>query len=59
MALLTLSRAELDLEYDCVLLLPDLEEAVYFEDSMIVGMEDAYVEGMDDWWDGFVSDMYL
>lgn len=59
MALLTLSARERELEYQCVDLLPDLEVDVYYEDVLLVSLGDAYSDGMDDWWDGFVSDGYL
>lgn len=59
MALLTLGAGERMVEYDCVDLLPDLEEDVYFEDTAVIGIEDAYTSAIDEWWPGFVSDLYL
>lgn len=59
MALLNLTTREREAEYECVLLLPDLEVDVYYDDVNIVDLEESYVSGLDDWWGGFVSDMYL
>ncbi len=59
MALLSLPNSARMLEYDAVDLLPDLEEDVFFEDVVIVDLEEAFTVGLDDWWGGFVSDMYL
>ncbi len=59
MALLSLPNNARMLEYDSVDLLPDLVEDVFFEDVTIVDIEEAYTVGLDDWWGGFVSDMYL
>ena len=59
MALLNLPKSARMLEYDSVDMLPDLEEDVFFDDIVIVDLEEAYTAGLDDWWGGFVSDMYL
>jgi hypothetical protein len=47
------------LGYDSIDLLPDLEEDVFFDDSTIVDIEESFLSGIDDWWGGFVADMYL
>jgi hypothetical protein len=47
------------LEYECIDLLPDLEEDVLFVDVLVSDPEESYVSGMEDWWPGFVSDMFL
>ena len=59
MALLRLPEKARMLEYDAVDMLPDLEEDVFFDDVVIVDIEEAYTAGLDDWWGGFVADMYL
>lgn len=59
MALLSLAEKDRMVEYDCVDLLPDLEEDVFFDDVIITDLEDTFTSGLDDWWGGFVSDMYL
>jgi hypothetical protein len=59
MALLRLPENVRMLGFDCIALLPDLEEDVFFEDTMIVDLEESFVAGLDDWWSGFVTDMYL
>lgn len=59
MALLTLTANEMMVEFLSVDLLPDLEEDVLYDDVIIVDLEESYTAGLDDWWGGFVSDMYL
>lgn len=59
MALLCLPARERELEYQSVDLLPDLEEDVLYDDVMIVSLGTSYEDGMDDWWDGFISDSFL
>lgn len=59
MALLSLSESEIMTEFVSVGLLPGLEEDVLYDDVIIVDLEEAYTAGIDDWWGGFVSDMYL
>jgi hypothetical protein len=46
------------LEYECIDLLPDLEEDVLFIDTVIPDLEESYVLGMEDWWPDFVFDMF-
>jgi uncharacterized radical SAM superfamily protein len=58
-ALLGLAGKERMLEYECIDLLPDLEEDVLFVDVLIPDSEESYASGMEDWWPGFVSDMFL
>jgi hypothetical protein len=59
MALLGLSERERMLEYECIELLPDLEESVLFVDVLVPDLEESFVSGIDDWWGDFVSDMFL
>jgi hypothetical protein len=59
MALLGMAERERMLEYSCIDLLPDLEESVLFVDVLVPDIEESYVLGMEDWWDDFVSDMFL
>ena len=59
MALFGLSKRARMLEYDCIDLLPELEEDVQFVDIVIPDLEESFCAGLDEWWDGFVSDMYL
>lgn len=59
MALFGLSCRERMLEYDCIDLLPDLEEDVQFVDVIVPDLEESFTAGLDDWWGDFVSDMYL
>lgn len=46
------------IEYDCIGLLPGLEEDVLFADVLIEGSEESYVSGLDEWWPDFVFDMF-
>ena len=59
MALLGMPDRERMVEYDCIELLPDLEESVLFVDVIIPDLEESFVSGLDDWWGNFVADMYL
>ena len=59
MALLGLKDNEKIVEYECIDLLPDLEEDVIFWDVLIPDLEESYASGMDDWWAGFVADLFL
>lgn len=59
MALLGLSKHDRMLEYQCIDLLPDLEESVFFCDVMVPDIESSFVEGLDDWWGDFLADIYL
>jgi hypothetical protein len=47
------------IEYDCIDLLPDLEEDVLFVDVLASDLEESYASGLEDWWPSFVSDMFL
>lgn len=58
MANLGLAQRERMLEYECIDLLPDLEEDVLFIDTVIPDLEESYVLGMEDWWPDFVFDMF-
>jgi uncharacterized radical SAM superfamily protein len=59
MALLGLSERERMAEFNCVELLPDLEEDVLCSDVIIPSVDEAFVCGWDDWWANFVADMCL
>jgi hypothetical protein len=59
MALLSLSEKERIVEYDCIELLPDLVEDTLFIDILIPDIEESFVSGLDDWWEGFVADVFL
>lgn len=59
MPILGLLPRERMLEYDCIDLLPDLEESVLFVDVLIPDLEDSFELGMEDWWGDFVADMHL
>jgi hypothetical protein len=48
-----------NIEYDCVDLLPDLEEDVLFVDVLVPDIEESFCSGLDEWWAEFVSDMFL
>ncbi|MDR1514874.1 MAG: hypothetical protein LBS45_04200 [Synergistaceae bacterium] len=58
MANLGLAHNERMLEYECIDLLPDLEEDVLFADVLIPDLEESYVSGMEEWWPEFVFDMF-
>jgi hypothetical protein len=57
-ATIGLSGRERMIEYDCIGLLPGLEEDVLFADVLIEGSEESYVSGLDEWWPDFVFDMF-
>ncbi|GHV28712.1 hypothetical protein FACS1894167_06520 [Synergistales bacterium] len=59
MALLQMREADRMLEYDCIQMLPDLEDDVLSVDIIIPCLEDSFVFGMEDWWDDFVSDWFM
>ena len=59
MALLGLQAGDRMLEYECIDLLPDLEEDGFFVDTVIPDLEESFVSGLDDWWGDFISDMCL
>lgn len=59
MVVLGLPERDRMLEYDCIELLPDLEEGVLSADIVIPDIEESFISGLDDWWGGFVADMYL
>lgn len=59
MALLSLAKQFRMIQYECVDLLPDLEEDILFVDTTIPDLEESFVSGLDDWWGDFVSDMCL
>ena len=59
MALLGLPERERNLEYECIGLLPDLEEAVLYTDTTIYDMESNFTFGIDEWWAEFIEDMSL
>jgi hypothetical protein len=59
MALLGMADRDRNIEYDCVDLLPDLEEDVLFVDVLVPDLEESFVSGIDEWWSEFVSDMFL
>ncbi len=59
MALLALPKNVRMLEYDSVDLLPSLEEDVFFDDIDTIDLEEMFTASLEDWWGGFVSDMYL
>jgi hypothetical protein len=59
MALLGLSGRERMTEYNCIELLPGLEEDVFDTDVIIPSIEESFVSGWDDWWANFVADMCL
>lgn len=47
------------LDREGIELLPDLAEDVLFEDLLVIDIEEGYTAGMDEWWSGFISDMFL
>lgn len=53
------SETEKIAERDGIELLPDLSEDVLCEDLLIVDTEEVYSAAMDEWWSGFISDMFL
>ncbi|MDR3332064.1 MAG: hypothetical protein LBT08_05490 [Synergistaceae bacterium] len=55
MAVLGMSKGDRMLEYECIELLPDLEEDVFFVDILIPDLEESYVAGLDDWWGDFIA----
>ncbi|MDR3254086.1 MAG: hypothetical protein LBT31_00780 [Synergistaceae bacterium] len=59
MALLGMADRDRNVEYDCVDLLPDLEEDVLFVDVLVPGIEEAYTLGIDEWWGEFICEMFL
>lgn len=59
MALLNLSRQDRMLDYRCVDLLPELEEDVFFDDTLILSLEESFMSGIDGWWSDFISDLSL
>ncbi|MDR0654326.1 MAG: hypothetical protein LBG12_13615 [Synergistaceae bacterium] len=60
MAVLGLSKQDRMIEYNCIDLLPDLENDVLgSEDVTIPGIEESFILGLEDWWPGFVTDMCL
>ncbi|MDR2780781.1 MAG: hypothetical protein LBB28_06620 [Synergistaceae bacterium] len=59
MALLGLSERERMTEYNCIELLPELEEDVFCVDVIIPPIDESFVSGLDDWWANFVADMCL
>jgi hypothetical protein len=46
-------------EYNCIDLLPDLEDDVLGSDVIIPAIEESFIMGLEDWWPGFVTDMCL
>jgi hypothetical protein len=59
MALIGMATKDKMLEYECIGLLPGLEEDVLFVDVLITDSEDSFVSGLEEWWPSFVSDMFL
>jgi hypothetical protein len=59
MALLGLSERERMTEYNCIELLPGLEEDVFCADVIIPSIDESFSSGWDDWWASFVADMCL
>lgn len=59
MALLNLSAQDRMLDYGCVDLLPELEEDVFFADTLVLDLEESFVLGIDGWWGDFISDFCL
>jgi hypothetical protein len=59
MALINMAVRDRMLEYESIGLLPALEEDVLFVDVVIPGAEESFVSGLDEWWPGFVSDVFL
>ena len=59
MALFGIADRDRMIEYDCIDLLPDLEEDVLFVDVLASDLEESYASGLEDWWPSFVSDMFL
>jgi hypothetical protein len=59
MALLGLSEREKMTEYNCIELLPGLEEDVFSVDVIVPSIDESFVSGWDDWWANFVADMCL
>ena len=47
------------IDYESLLLLPGLEEAILFTDIIIPDLEESFSAGIDDWWGGFIADMCL
>ena len=54
-----MSEKERIVDYDCILLLPGLEEGILFTDMIIPDLEESFSAGIDDWWGGFIADMCL
>ncbi|MDR0764303.1 MAG: hypothetical protein LBE65_01765 [Synergistaceae bacterium] len=59
MAVLGLSKHDRMIEYNCIDLLPDLEDDVLSCDVIIPAIEESFSMGLDDWWPSFVADMCL
>ncbi|MDR1021577.1 MAG: hypothetical protein LBL73_12515 [Synergistaceae bacterium] len=58
MATIGLSEKERMIEFECIGLLPDLEEDVLFVDVLVAGPEESYISGLNEWWPDFVFDMF-
>jgi hypothetical protein len=58
MATIGLSEKERMLEYEGIGLLPGLEEDVLFVDVLVMGSEESYISGLEEWWPDFVFDMF-
>ncbi|MDR1581245.1 MAG: hypothetical protein LBS35_12890 [Synergistaceae bacterium] len=59
MAVLGLSKQDRMVEYNCIDLLPGLEDDVLGYDVVIPAIEESFVLGLEDWWPNFVTDMCL
>jgi hypothetical protein len=59
MAVLGLSERERMVEYNCVNLLPGLENDVFASEVIFPVIEESFISGMDDWWASFIADMCL
>jgi hypothetical protein len=59
MAVLGLPMRDRMVEYDCINLLPDLEDDVFAEDVILPAIEESFSSGLDDWWAVFIADVCL
>jgi hypothetical protein len=59
MAVLGLTEENRMVEYECVELLPGLENDVFCSDVETPSIEESFESGFDDWWANFMADMCL